>query len=97
MQCQSWDRSGTGKPAARGVKDVNENTAANSQVRHQNENTRSGIGKPVAQISDRLTVTRLTHHIFEMFNVRLLEKVFANVRRKSSCHEGDEKTSRSMG
>ena len=81
MQSYSSDRSGTGKPFAKGVK---ENTASSSQVWHQNENTFSGIGKPVAKLRNRLSETRLIHHNFQMFNVNHLEKVFSNVRQKLS-------------
>ena len=62
MQRQSSDSSGTGKPVARVVMDVNENAASSSQVWHQNENTRSGIRKPVAITLNRLSETRLLHH-----------------------------------
>ena len=61
-----------------------------SQVWHQYENTRTGIGKPIAQIQNRLTETRLTHHNFEIFNVPHLKKVFADVRQKLSRQEGDQ-------
>ena len=37
-----------------------------------------------------LSEASLTHLNFEIFNVRHLEKVCANVRRKLSCHEGNE-------
>ena len=58
MQSQSSDRSRIGKPTAQNVKDVNENTASSSQVWHQDENTRASIGKPIAEIQNRLTETR---------------------------------------
>ena len=87
MQGQSSDRSGIGNTIARSVKDANENAASSSQAWHQNENTRSsigkpiaksdqhsGIGKPIAQIQNRLTETRMTHHNFEIFNVHTSRK-----------------------
>ena len=86
MHCQSSDRSSTGK-IARGVKDVNENTASSSQVWHQNENTRFGIGNQLRKMLDRLSETKLTHHNFEIFNVTHFEKVFSNVRQLLSLPE----------
>ena len=90
MQSQSSDRSGTGKPVARCVKVVNENTAPSSQVWHQNENTRSDFGKPVSKLLDRLSETRFPHHNFEIFNVEHLEKIFSSVRQRLSRPERDE-------
>ena len=49
MSDYSSDRFGTGKLVAIEVKHVNEKTASSSQVRHQNENTGSDIGKQVAK------------------------------------------------
>ena len=82
MQGQNSDRSGIEKSIAQKVKDVNENTASCSRVWHQNENARtrieksttkadqrSGIEKSIAKIQNRLTVTWLTHHKFEILNV----------------------------
>ena len=77
MQWQSSHRSGTGKPVARDVTDVNENTASSSQVWHQNENTRSGIGKPFAKTLNRLSETKVTR-----------ESLF-NCTREIQCSEGD--------
>ena len=91
MQSYSSNRSGTEKPVAKGVESVNENTALSSQVWHQNENTRSGIGKPAAKTSKRLSETSLTHHIFQISsNVNHLEIVLSNVQQKLSRAEGDE-------
>ena len=91
---QNSDRSGFEKSIAQ---NVNENAAYRSQVWHQNENNRSGIGKSVAKayqrsrlekaiaiIQSRLAETRSTHHNFEIFNVPYLEKLFADVRQKLS-------------
>ena len=51
---------------------------------------RSGIGKPIAQIHNRLTETKLAHNNFQIFNVPYLKKVFTNVRQKFSRHEEDQ-------
>ena len=71
MLCVYSDRSGIGKPKVQNVKDASENAASSSQVWHLNENIRNGIekstakadqrsviGKPIAQIQNRLTETR---------------------------------------
>ena len=44
----------------------------------------SGIGKPMAQMMNRLTEPSLTHHTFEIVNVPHLERAFANARQKFS-------------
>ena len=41
-------------------------------------------------MSNRLSETRLTHHSFEIVDVKYLEKVFSSVRQKFSRPEGDE-------
>ena len=63
---------------------------------HQNEDTRSGIGKQVAQMFDRLSETRLTHHKFEMFNVKHLEKdIDVNGMIQGNVHLSDKEGSSS--
>ena len=75
MSIYSSNRYGTGKLVARDVEDLNENAASSSQVWRQNENTLSGIGKPVAKNVEETLETRLTHHILQTFNVNHLESL----------------------
>ena len=103
MQGQNSDRSGIEKSTAQKMKDENENTASCSRVWHKNENARtrieestakadqrSGIEKSTAKIQNRLTVTRLTHHKFEILDVPYFEKVSASVRQKLKRLEEDQ-------
>ena len=81
MQSQNSDRSGIGESVAQNVQDVNENAASSSQVCHQNEHTRTGIEKSIAQIQNRLT---------ESSTSKTLRIFVANVRQKLSRQEEDQ-------
>ena len=84
-------------------RDRNENSASSSQVWHQNGNPRSSTEKSRRDVNqrssteksgrkvqNRLTETRLTHHILKIFNRPYLEKVFSNVQKKMNRPEDDQ-------
>ena len=70
-QSSSSDRTGIGKPVAKGLK---ENTGSSSQVWHQDENTNARLENPGAETRNRLSDTKLTHHNFQISNVGHLER-----------------------
>ena len=60
------------------------------KVWHSDANMNTSMEKPVTETANKTIGTKLCHHNFHSSNVGHLQKVFSNVRKKSSRPQGDE-------